>query len=168
MNKIITILVFAASFMCMQAQTVSDRDRKFAEKAAMANLMEIKLGELAQTNGQSAEVKMHGSHMVRDHSKANENLSDLAKRKNVSVPTSLDEKHMKAYNKLAKKTGKEFDKAYIKCMVKKHKKAVCLFEKEEKKGGDSEFRSFASSTLPTLKDHKQMSKEICKTVKRNS
>ena len=55
--------------------------------------------------------------------------------------------------KLAKLSGAEFDKAYIDMMVKDHKKDVAEFEKESKGAKDSDLKSWASTTLPTLQDH---------------
>jgi putative membrane protein len=104
--------------------------------------------------------------MITDHTRANNELESLASRKGVILPTTLDEKAQKRYDKLAGKSGKTFDKAYSKCMVKDHKKDIGVFEKESTKGGDAEFRSWASGSLPTLKHHKEMSVNVCKSLKK--
>jgi len=58
MKKIIaTCLMLGASFGLCAQSGVSERDRKFVTEAAATSLMEIKLGELAQHNGSTAEIK---------------------------------------------------------------------------------------------------------------
>jgi putative membrane protein len=49
-------------------------------------------------------------------------------------------------------------------MVKDHKKDIKEFEKEANRGMDSSVKEFASSTLPTLKEHLQMVEDALKKV----
>lgn len=164
MKKIfLTIAIFSTCYI----QSQSDRDRKFAREVAEDGLMEIKLGELAQSKGTTAEVKTLGSHMITDHTKANNELRSLAIKKNIPLPTALSDKGQKTYEKLSKKEGKKFDKCYTRMMVKDHKKEICKFKKQAKKGEDAELRSWASTTIPTLEHHKEMSKEACKSMKKS-
>jgi putative membrane protein len=164
--KIYPILLMTFCFNA-NGQTIPEKDVKFAKEAADGGMMEVRLGELAQTNGSSVEIKNLGNMMVSDHTKANNELKALAAQKNISLPTSLSEKAQKQYDKLAKKQGRDFDKAYSKCMVHDHKKDICEFKKESKKGGDADLKQWASTTLPTLEHHKQMSVETCKTIHKN-
>lgn len=164
MKKIVLTIAFILCICYVGAQ--SEKDRKFAKEAAETGSMEIKLGELAQSKGTTAEVKTLGSHMVTDHTKSNNELKTIAASKNIPLPTALNDKGQRAYEKLSKKEGKKFDKAYTQCMVKHHKKSICKFKKQAKKGDDAELRSWASNTLPVLEHHKEMSKEACKSVKK--
>ena len=162
-----TTLALAIVIITGVVKAQSERDKKFAIEAAEAGLMEIKLGELAKSKGTTTAVKDLGGHMVTDHTKGSNELKTLAASKNIILPASLSEKGQKAYDKLAKKEGKDFDKAYTHCMVKDHKKVICKFKKEVKKGDDAELKSWASHTLPTLKHHEEMSKDACKQVKKS-
>jgi putative membrane protein len=67
-------------------------------------------------------------------------------------------------DKLAKATGAEFDRAYMAGQVKDHEDAVALFEKESKDGKDQKLRAWAKETLPTLRHHLKMAREINKTL----
>ncbi len=169
MKKTILTLSFTMCACIFSAQTaVSDKDRDFAQKAAMANLAEIRLGELAQSKATTPEVKTLGKHMVDDHTKAYNDLKALAAKKNITIAGVLDEKNQKNYDNMMKKQGNDFDKAYTKCMVKDHKKDICLFRKESKKGDDADLKTWATNSLPTLEHHKQMSKDACKAVKKST
>lgn len=164
MKKIVTIL-FAAACFSIQAQKVSDADQEFAKGAAGDGMLEVRLGQLAQAKGSTNVVKELGKMMEKDHSKANEELKALASRKNIVLPSALNEKQQEKYDKLAAKEGKDFDKAYSECMVDAHKEAIDKFEKESKKGDDTELKNWATTTLPTLKHHKEMSESTNKSLK---
>lgn len=73
---------------------------------------------------------------------------------------SLNTEHQKMMDKMARLTGADFDREYMKHQVNDHDKAVALFERQSKSGKDSELKAFAGRTLPTLKEHQQMAKDI--------
>jgi putative membrane protein len=162
---------FAVAAFCVSSiaaqTTLSERDTKFMAAAAEGNMMEIKLAELAQTNGTSQEVKDLGMKIKTDHTKSQEELQALAAQKNVTLPTAMNEKAQKHYDSMAKKQGQDFDKTYTKCMVMDHKKDICKFKKEAKKGDDAGVKAWAANTVPVLEQHKQMSETTCKAVKKN-
>jgi len=143
----------AASAPIPKAQSA---DKKFVDAAAVGGLTEVKLGQLAGTNGDSPAVKALGQHMVDDHSKANEELAALAKSKGIGPPAAPDAAHQKAIDKFGALKGKEFDTAYWKQMLDDHKKTIALFQTEAKSGKDPDVKAFAEKTLPTLKMHLQM------------
>ena len=135
-------------------------DADFAVEAANGGMMEVKMGELAQMNGSSADVKGFGKMMVEDHSKANEELKSLASQKNIMLPTTLGNDMQEKYDEMAKKTGKEFDKDYVDMMVKDHKHDVDAFKEEANDGKNADIKAFASKTLPTLEMHLQKIQSI--------
>ena len=132
---------------------LSKDDAKFLETAAVSGVFEVEAGKLAVTNGSTAEVKDIGKMMIADHTKANTKLMSLGKSKGVTLPTAMDEKFQGKYDKLAKETGADFDKAYIKAMVASHKANIALFEARAKKGDDADITEFATKTLPKLQAH---------------
>ncbi len=135
-------------------------DHKFAMEAAMGGMMEVELGKLAASKGASDEVRQFGQKMVDDHSKANEELMQLASGKGMTLPAAPDAKHQAEMQKLSALSGEKFDKEYVKMMVKDHKKTVATFEKEAGGGMDAELKAWAASTLPTLREHLQMIQRI--------
>jgi putative membrane protein len=141
-------------------------DRDFVMEAAAGGMMEVELGNIAQQNAASQRVKDFGSMMVRDHSKANDELTAFASRRNLMMNTdSLTNLHKSHIDALKNKTGAAFDKAYISMMVNDHKKDVGEFEKASKMCKDQECLSFASKTLPTLQMHLDSAQAISKSLK---
>lgn len=144
--------------------TKAEDDTEFAVAAADAGMLEVKLGELAQTNASSAEVKSFAKMMVDDHSKANDELMTLAQQKNIVLPGSLSDKSQNKYEDLAKKSGKDFDDAYTEFMVKDHKDVIDSFKKEAEKGAIADLRTWAAGKVSALEHHLEMAKQTEEAV----
>jgi putative membrane protein len=138
-------------------------DKKFAKEAAIGGLAEVELGKLAQQKASSDAVKQFAQKMVDDHSKANEELKQVASKEGLDLPTALDKKHQSRLDKMSKLSGADFDKAYIKDQLKDHKEDVSKFKDEASKGTVPGVKDFASKTLPTLEQHLQMVKDLHKS-----
>lgn len=140
-------------------------DAEFAVNAAEGGMLEVQLGELAQTNATSPKVKEFGQMMITDHTKANDELKELAKTKNIALPAALGKERMNDYEGLKAKKGNEFDKAYIEYMIKDHKEDIEEFREQSKEGNDPEIKAWAGGKLPTLEHHLQMAEDAQKWVK---
>ncbi|WP_336732553.1 DUF4142 domain-containing protein [Chryseobacterium sp. VD8] len=145
--------------------SLSDQDKSFADAAAKGGMMEVMMGKLAATNAENATVKSLGEMMVKDHSKANDELKKWASTAGYTLPTSLDADQQKMYDDLKAKKGKDFDKAYTDLMVSDHKEDIAAFKKEAASGSEASLKSFASSTLPTLEHHLMESEKAKSAVK---
>jgi len=131
----------------------------FVAKASEAGTAEVELGKLASQKGTAPAVRDFGQRMVTDHTKAGSELEAIAGRKSLTPTRMLNAEHKKALEDLRGKSGKEFDAAYAAQMVKDHNEAVALFTAASSLP-DSELAGFASKTLPTLRDHQKMAKQL--------
>jgi putative membrane protein len=139
---------------------LSAGERRFMETAARGGMAEVQLGKMAQDKAQDAQVKDFAGRMVTDHGKANDQLKQLATSKGVTLPAEPDAKHKRSADRLAKLSGAEFDRAYMKEMVDDHEKDVREFRDMSKSAKDAEVRSFASANLPTLEEHLKIAKQV--------
>jgi putative membrane protein len=135
-------------------------DTKFATAAALGGMEEVELGRLAAQKGASDEVRQFGQRMVDDHSKANQDLTQVASAKGLTLPSALDAKHQADVQKLSALSGDKFDREYVGMMVKDHRKDVAEFQKESTGGADADIKSFAARTLPVIQEHLQMIERI--------
>jgi putative membrane protein len=126
---------------------------KFAVEAANGGMTEVLLGKLAAENASSARVKAFGEMMVKDHKEAGNKLKDIASSLNITLPDSVSDDSRKEIDKLRKKKGKDFDKAYVSMMVDDHKKDIAEFRNCADNCSDSSIKSFASNALPVLEKH---------------
>jgi putative membrane protein len=149
--------------------TAEKKDAKFLMDAAVINLTEIQLGRMAMQKGKSADVKDLGKMMEKEHRASEAELKALAAKKIITVPDSTTQEVQDASKKLEDVTGLEFDSKFSDMMVKGHKDAIALFEKESKEGDDADIKAWAQSTLPVLRvhlDHSLMCKEKCDKEKK--
>src|SRR5689334_9798601 len=134
-------------------------DIEFVFDAAKGGLAEVELGKLAADRAQNEEVKKFAQRMVDDHSKANDQLKQIAESKGIKLPSDVEAKDKALMQRLEKLNGAAFDRAYMNAMVNDHVKDVNEFKKEANAGRDSQVKSFASSTLPTLEEHLQHARQ---------
>ena len=158
--------VDSAQAVNKETAPVDKESSDFAVNAANGGMMEVELGKIAQEKGVSQRVKDFGAMMVRDHGKANDELKALAGSKNITLPDSVGSDHHDHIVDMSKKTGKDFDKAYIDMMVSDHKDDIDMFEKASNNLTDPELKTFASTTLPTLRAHQDSAKAIQEGLKK--
>jgi putative membrane protein len=139
---------------------VTGGDLAFMNDAAPGGMAEVELGKMAASKAQNAEVKAFGQKMVEDHTKAGEELKQLAAQKKVMLPPDVLPAHKQLMEKLSKLSGAEFDKEYVAAMVADHEKDVAAFENVSKTAADADVKAFATKTLPTLKMHLEMIKAM--------
>ncbi|HVW96340.1 MAG TPA: DUF4142 domain-containing protein [Mucilaginibacter sp.] len=135
------------------AMAVNADDAKFATDAATGGMAEVALGKLAQSKATNPKVKDFADMMVNDHSKADDELSSIAKQKNITLPTTIDAAHQQKLDELSKLSGKAFDKAYVDAMVDGHKKALDLMKMGATSCSDPDLKAFAAKTETVVQGH---------------
>ena len=151
-------LIGIAAAQSMAAMSKSDQD--FARKAAAGGMAEVSLGQLAQQNAGSAQVKDFGQKMVTDHGQANQELRQIAQQENLTLPGAPDSKDQATEKRLSRLKGAAFDAAYTKDMVQDHAQDVADFKREAQSGQDPALKAFARKTLPVLQQHLQMAQSV--------
>jgi putative membrane protein len=146
------------------ASALSEHDRQFFTEAAHGGMAEVEMGRLATERASNPAVKQFGQRMVDDHTRANNELKQLAARKGVTLPTALDSEQRDKLDRLSKLSGAAFDREYMKEMVADHDKDVEEFQKESERATDPDVKAFASKTLPMLQQHLELAGETNKKV----
>lgn len=138
----------------------SATDVQFMKKAAEGNKAEVELGKMAEQKASSDAVKAFGQRMMKDHQQATEQLESVAGKFGVTLPNKVNAKDQATKDRLEKLSGKEFDQAYIRDMVKDHTKDVAEFKHAAASASNPDVKNFAQQTLPTLQDHLKQAKSI--------
>jgi putative membrane protein len=157
MYRALTV-AFAIAAVAGVSRAATD-DTEFMKEAASGGAMEVELGQYAAENAASSDVKEFGRRMVEDHGKANKELKQLATQKGVTLPAAMSEDHGEQAHDLMELKGAEFDKEYMRHMVKDHEKDVSAF-REQAEQGKSDVDRWAEKTLPTLTSHLEQAKQI--------
>ena len=144
---------------------VEKADAEFATKAAAGGMAEVQIAKLALDKTTNSSIKQFAKMMVDDHSKADDELMNIAKTKNITLPTALDADHQKKYDELNGKTGADFDKDYVTTMLEGHQSALSLMQSEAKDGKDADLKAFAAKTAPVVQMHLDKIDAIKKAMK---
>lgn len=139
-------------------------DSTFVTKATQDGMAEVAIGKVAAERAQSADVKQFAQRMVDDHQKANDELKSLAEQEKIKVPSDMSKDQKAMQSRLEKLSGADFDKTYMREMVKDHENAVSMFEQYAKSGHNQQLKDWASKTLDTLKQHEQQAKETARQI----
>jgi putative membrane protein len=135
---------------------VSAADKKFVENAAKGGMMEVSMGKAASERAANSDVKQFGERMVRDHTKANNELKSIASKKGITLPKEEPAHNFKT------------DRAYMDMMVKDHEKDLAEFQKQAKNGSDPDLKKFADDTSKIVSEHLSMARRISKNLKRET
>lgn len=131
-------------------------DTDFMTKAASGGMLEVQLGQQVAQKAVSSQAKMIGETMVKDHTKANDELKAMAAKMNVTLPTALGKDQQDVYNEVLAEKGAKLDKEYVDKMESDHKDDIKQYEEASTKAASPELRAFAAKTLPTLREHLAM------------
>lgn len=77
-------LSVALGMASLHAMAASSDD--FVDAATEAGIAEVVTGNLAMQKSQNADIKAFAQQMVTDHTKANQQLGDVARKHDISVP----------------------------------------------------------------------------------
>lgn len=140
----------------------------FAEKAAAAGHAEVAMGKLGVEKAQSQAVRAYAQKMVSDHTKGNQELTAAAQKKGIELPSSPDAIHKVVHKKFEmQEADAEFDRDFMKQMVKDHEATIALFEAATQADDvDPELKALAQKKLPTLRAHLTEAQQLAKQTDR--
>jgi putative membrane protein len=150
----------------MKTDMSKSPDMKFMTAAAQGGMAEVAMARTALERASSDSVKQYAQKMIDDHTAANAELMGIASAKGVTLPGAPDTKHQMMMDKMSKLSGMEFDMEYVKnAGVKDHEAMEKLFMGESMKGKDADARAFAAKTLPAVRMHLSMAREMMMSMK---
>jgi putative membrane protein len=135
-------------------------DKIFVKDAMQGGAAEVQLGKLAVEKSQSDDVKQFAQKMVDDHTKLNEQMMPIAAQLGVKQPDGPSKKDKELMAKLQGLSGQQFDDAYIKAMLKDHKKDNSDFMLEAQNGQNPDVKQAAQQGDQVIQQHLQMIQQI--------
>lgn len=144
---------------------VGKDDIRFVTDMAEACLVEIKIGNMARQKGSDKRVKNFGAMMVKDLTKGRRRLDSLARSKKIMLPDSISWNNEVSVIELGKKTGKDFDRAYLEKMSTDYKNALSQFQYTAKNAYDPQIKAFAAHHLMTVQRHMDLIDAIQSTLR---
>jgi putative membrane protein len=138
----------------------ANADQDFIANAAKGNRAEVTLGKMVESKTKDPSVRQFAQQMVKDHTTALNELTQLAQSKNITLPEGLPDDATALQSKLSSATGKALDKDYMDSMVDDHKKDVSEFQDASQNAKDPDVKQWAAKTLPTLQAHLQKAEQV--------
>ena len=137
----------------------------FSKTAASGNRFEIESSRLAEQKNVAADVREFAALMVKDHTKAGEDLKAALEQSLTTASVTprgpaLEPKDQAMLDQLKTLDGDEFQAKYILLQTEAHKQALALFSTYAQSGEDPALKEFAKKTLPTLRMHEKRLKNL--------
>jgi len=142
------------------AGATSPQDRVFLKDALEGGMAEVQLGQLALQKSNNADVKQFAQKMVDDHTKMGDQMKPIAQQIGVKIPDGPSKKDKATIAKLQELNGDDFDKAYMKDMVKDHKTDLSDFKTEASMGSNPVVQNAANQGSQIISGHLQMAEQI--------
>lgn len=139
-------------------------DVKFLQMANQGGLLEIKTSELVAKRNVTGAAADYAKKMITEHESVNKELSSLASKKGVTLPTALDVDTQKKYDSLVKVDDAKLGKEYMEAQVKAHKAAVSSFKDAADDSMDVDVKAIATKHFPHLQAHLDEAKRIEDTL----
>lgn len=167
MKRVSTLVCFLA-IGCLQAFGAKKdmghmTDQQFVDFAAQTDMVEANLGQLAEQVAAAQPVKDYGQLLASDHTADYQQLSSVARKANLHLPSGIDSEHNKMFiAPFHKLKGTAFDHRYASEMAEGHAKAIEVYKKEAADGQDPALKAYAQQSLSILERHLADSKNLGK------
>jgi putative membrane protein len=135
-------------------------DAAFIREAASSNLMEVQLGQTAQTKASNNAVKQLAQRMVNDHTSMENQLASLAASNGLALKQTLTSEHEAHVKWIGNLSGQSFDSAYMNLMVQAHEEDIANFQTQSRSARSAQVRTLATNSLPVLMQHLRLAQQV--------
>ena len=139
---------------------LNNRDARFLRTAAQGLLFEIQAGALAQTRTTTGSVLMFSRDMVNDHTEDLATLQARALELGVTLPTETDVRRQRILSRLARLSGAQFDREYIRVSIAEHRLSLRVYSGAVLLGVNFTVRQYAADRVPVLLAHLRLAYEV--------
>jgi len=151
---------FAVLFGVAANLALAAEGENFVDEASAKGIAEIETAKMALDKGTSEDVKQFAKMMIDDHTKANQELAQLAQAKDLEMSdeATLMDKAKAMILKL--RDGENFDEAYANNQVVAHEQTIEMYQDYVEGGENADLKQFAQKTLPKLEEHLKQAKDL--------
>lgn len=140
--------------------SVSRADRKLYIRLAEGSLAEIAAAKQALAKSNDQQIKTFAQQMIDDHGMSLEELSALARNKQIELPSVPDEKHRKLAERMADMSPIDFNSQYAKAAVVDHRATLKLLDKIRSSAKDEDLKTLAEKVKPKVQLHLKAALEL--------
>jgi putative membrane protein len=145
-----------------QSTKLSARDKEFLKMAAVANMTQAHLGQMAEGKAARAGIKNFGQTLVNDHTNAYQELAVLDNKLGQAIPKGINVRRDRALESLTTLKGKKFDTRFLRDEIQDHERVLAAFRREAQHGRDQDIKAYANQVLPTVEEHLREAERLLK------
>ncbi|MGZ3750961.1 MAG: DUF4142 domain-containing protein [Mucilaginibacter sp.] len=144
--------------------SIDSTGQKFIQNALDGSITEIKASELVAAHSKNVRVINLAKLIIEDHNQVNVSLKKIEKDNAIKSTDTIATVHTQAISELTKLSGEEFDRSYLRMMIRDHESALMIFLFSTQNSNQA-VQAFAKKTLPTIQLHLDSARAINKALK---
>ncbi|HTI21627.1 MAG TPA: DUF4142 domain-containing protein [Kutzneria sp.] len=137
----------------IQAEGVSDQDRRYANAAHQNNQFEMTTGAMAETKGTCRRVRELGAEFAEHHLALDADLLAVTARQGIVLDAPPDPVLAAALTDLVARSGPDFDAAWLRDQIAVHQRALADGDQELRYGWSSDVKGEALVMARVLTAH---------------
>ena len=136
------------------------QDSKLIFQMASSNIMEVRLGQMAQQKASNAAVKQFGQQMATDHTNLENQLTGLVSKNGTNFQPAMSKENEAEVSRLEKLSGAQFDQQYMTSMIQHHQQDISTLQSQSQSAKSGEARQMITASLPVLQQHLTMATQV--------
>ncbi len=136
------------------------QDSKLIFQMASSNIMEVRLGQMAQQKATNAAVKQFGQQMATDHTNLENQLTGLVSKNGTNFQPAMSKENEAEVSRLEKLSGAQFDQQYMTSMIQHHQQDISTLQSQSQSAKSAEARQMISASLPVLQQHLTLATQV--------
>ena len=145
-----------------QSAKLSPADKQFLKMAAVADMTEAHLGQMAENKAAMPGIKDFGQTLVKDHTQEYQQLAALGGKLDQNIPNGINARRNSTVEHLTALKGKKFDNQFLRAEVQDHERVVAAFKREAQRGENPEIKTYVNQVLPTMEEHLRDAEKLLK------
>lgn len=142
---------------------VYPQDNDFLVKVGTCNHAAIAISKIAASEG-SADVKSFAEEIRMENKTCYEKVAELLKTRKVGVAAGTEPELKAEIRRLSDLKGNDFDREYLKWVIKENKAGKLLLDNQVKVGKDQDVVVFAKESLETNAAQLKKARELVKAT----
>jgi len=136
------------------------QDSKLIFQMASSNIMEVRLGQMAQQKASNSAVKQFGQQMVTDHTNLENQLTGLVSKNGTNFQPAMSKENEAEVSRLEKLSGAQFDQQYMTSMIQHHQQDISTLQSQSQSAKSGEARQMIAASMPVLQQHLTLATQV--------
>jgi len=148
------------------SEQLSSADQQLFNQVALGGMRQLKISQAVLSKATDEQVRLLAQSEVEEQTTVSAKLKELASAKGASMPTEPDAETVALVNQVNNMSGAEVNRFYIEQSgVRGHELLQETMRTVRSNADDDNMKDLAKATLPVIKTHLKVSKQIHNKMK---